>query len=80
MIHKKRSWANKFIICFPVLFFFFCPSGKTSSQKEEKREKKCRCVHYYAVKSFLVMEVMQKNEERRTVNCIKIPHWLIKNR
>lgn len=37
MIHKKRSWANKFIICFPILFF--CPSGKTSSQKEEKRKK-----------------------------------------
>lgn len=41
MIHKNRSWANKFIICFPILFF--CPSGKMSSQKGEKRKKMQMC-------------------------------------
>lgn len=39
-----------------------------------------RRAHDYAVKSFLVMEVMQTDEELRTVNCIKIPGCLIKNR
>lgn len=64
-------------------YWVFVPLVVLKNQGKKNRRKKNMfsiCVHYNAVKSSLVMEVMQKTEELRTVNCTAIPCRLIKNR
>lgn len=74
--YLESLWTS--INIFP--YWVFVPLVVWTNQGQKNPNIFSIRVHYNAVKSSLVMEVTQKTEELRTVNCTTIPCRLIKNR